>query len=145
MAFQGLEHSLRNCEVLINTGFRWIPFLFTDNFPPNAVVGGQSEDGNQQFIGRADISSAYGTIGRIPSDIKMLHLPFNGEEVVKDFFDILVTHDESNPEINLPAPSASTNRSCKIFLNFYPSIKKFMSNFFSGTHFNLLYLSRRRY
>lgn len=123
VAYDGCEHPLKHCEVLINSGFRWINFSDEDPIPSNAVQAGISEDGVKQFIGRAYMEGSL-IPGRIPNNTRSFHLPFEGIEWVKSACEILVCDDGSDQSLalmtinNKPSSSQSTTTTCKIEISF---------------------------
>lgn len=67
----------------------WVP-TSGENIPPNAVPGGQTEDGETLFVGRVNHEGTV-TIGKVQPSHKCLYIPFAGQEVPFTDFEILVS------------------------------------------------------
>lgn len=116
--FEGRENFVKNCEILVNTGFRWKNFLDTDIISANAVQAGITDDGVKQYIGRAFIEDTL-TPGRISADTNVLFLPLDGEEVIQTTeFEILVVDDGNNTRTSRTLRTPSAESSSEKFQNF---------------------------
>lgn len=67
----------------------WVP-TSGENIPPNAVPGGQTEEGETLFVGRVNHEGTV-TIGKVQPSHKCLYIPFAGQEVPFPDFEILVS------------------------------------------------------
>ncbi|XP_051165002.1 uncharacterized protein LOC127283912 isoform X2 [Leptopilina boulardi] len=89
VAWGGEEHGKAQYEVLCNSSSMWVP-TSGENIPPNAVPGGQTEEGETLFVGRVNHEGTV-TIGKVQPSHKCLYIPFAGQEVSFPEFEILVS------------------------------------------------------
>lgn len=89
VAWGGEEHGKSDYEVLCSSASMWVP-TSGENIPPNAVPGGQTEDGETLFVGRVNHEGTV-TIGKVQPSHKCLYIPFAGQEVPFTDFEILVS------------------------------------------------------
>lgn len=75
-------------QVLCGCNPVWIP-TEGGNVPPNAIPGGETEDGETLFIGRAPYEGTV-TIGKVQQSHGVLYIPFGGEEISIPEYEILV-------------------------------------------------------
>lgn len=89
VAWGGEEHGKSDYEVLCSSSSMWVP-TSGENIPPNAVPGGQTEEGETLFVGRVNHEGTV-TIGKVQPSHKCLYIPFAGQEVPFPDFEILVS------------------------------------------------------
>ncbi|CAG9810071.1 unnamed protein product [Chironomus riparius] len=92
ISYNGQEFSKNSFEVLINTGFSWIP-ASDGNVPHHAVVGGRTSSGESLYIGRAPHCGIL-TPGRIHKLSKCMFLPFGWKEFSYSSYEVLVKKTE---------------------------------------------------
>lgn len=80
------EYSL---QVLCGCNPRWVA-TSGGNIPPNAIPGGESEDGEPLFVGRVNHEGTL-TIGKVQPSHNVLYIPFGGAEVAFPDYEILVS------------------------------------------------------
>ncbi|KAL1448810.1 hypothetical protein WDU94_000070, partial [Cyamophila willieti] len=89
VAFGGGEHAKDEYEVLCGgADATWVP-TEAGALPPNAFPGGNTEDGETLYIGRASHEGSL-TIGKVQPSHNTCYIPFDGVEVPKDEFEVLV-------------------------------------------------------
>ncbi|XP_005180313.2 uncharacterized protein LOC101888348 isoform X2 [Musca domestica] len=86
--YGGVEHSHKEYEVLCNSYGRWVPW--TGSMPPNAVIGGQTAEGEPLYIGRAQHGGTT-TVGKVQLSHGSCYIPYNGEEMGFKEFEIYVS------------------------------------------------------
>uniref|UniRef100_A0A1I8NZK1 Farnesoic acid O-methyl transferase domain-containing protein n=1 Tax=Stomoxys calcitrans TaxID=35570 RepID=A0A1I8NZK1_STOCA len=89
VAFGGEEHSHRQYEVLCNSYGRWIPF--NGRLPPNALLGGNTANGEPLYISRVHHDGAI-TIGKFHPSHGNCYIPYGGKEIAFRDFEIYVSH-----------------------------------------------------
>lgn len=106
----GRAHSTMNCELLVNTGFKWVDFNPPlDKIPTNAVNAGRTENGAKLYIGRVFVDGAL-IPGHVVSYDKILYYLNNGNEIGHyEPYQILVVDNDDQIPINLPETSRKIN------------------------------------
>ncbi|XP_043277425.1 uncharacterized protein [Venturia canescens] len=89
VAWGGGEHGKSDYQVLCGCNPRWVP-TSGGNIPPNAIPGGESEDGEPLFVGRVEHEGTV-TIGKVQQSHNVLYIPFGGTEVAFADYEILVS------------------------------------------------------
>ncbi|XP_015586335.1 uncharacterized protein LOC107263519 isoform X3 [Cephus cinctus] len=87
----GAEHGKSDYQVLCGGNVAWIP-TSGGNVPPNAIPGGETEDGEPLFIGHVTHEDGVVTVGKVQPSHKVLYVPYGGGEVGFDEYEILVSH-----------------------------------------------------
>jgi hypothetical protein len=87
VAWGGEEHPVSEYEVLVGGSNTWVPVTGAE-IPPNAVPGGESEDGEPLFIGRAAHEGSV-TIGKVQPSHGVCYISFGGLEVAYGNYEIL--------------------------------------------------------
>uniref|UniRef100_A0A1L8DYN2 Putative farnesoic acid 0-methyl transferase n=2 Tax=Nyssomyia neivai TaxID=330878 RepID=A0A1L8DYN2_9DIPT len=87
VAWGGGENSVSDYEVLCGGG-SWIP-VSGDAIPPNALPGGETEEGEPLFIGRANHEGTI-TVGKVQPSHGCVYIPYGGEELKYDQYEIFV-------------------------------------------------------
>lgn len=87
-AYDGKEHSTKEYEVLVGTGFRWVSSS-NGSVPPDAVPGGKSDRGETLFIGRAAHSASV-TPGQVHPSHGCLYIGHGGKEHKHAAYEVLV-------------------------------------------------------
>jgi len=59
------------------------------DIPPNAIPGGETEDGEPLFVGRVHHEGTV-TIGKVQPSHSVCYIPFAGSEVASSEYEILV-------------------------------------------------------
>ncbi|XP_043478942.1 natterin-3-like [Leptopilina heterotoma] len=90
VAWGGQEHPKSSYEVLCQGEFSW-EFCGNGRIPEDAVVGGQTSEGEPLYIGRV-IHKGSQTIGKVQGSHGVLYIPFDGEELSFNDYEVLVLH-----------------------------------------------------
>ncbi|XP_058810749.1 uncharacterized protein LOC131675688 isoform X2 [Phymastichus coffea] len=77
-------------EVLTKSDFHWV-FASSGHIPPNAVIAGQTQDGEPLYVGRA-MHEGSQTIGKVQQSHGCLYIPFDGQEISHRDYEVLVMH-----------------------------------------------------
>lgn len=89
VSWAGVEHPKSHYELLIGEHYTWQP-CFGANIPPNAIKAGETVDGGEPlFIGRGNYNNSL-VVGKIQPSHACLYIPFNGQEIKLDKYEILV-------------------------------------------------------
>ncbi|XP_026841400.1 uncharacterized protein LOC6590718 isoform X1 [Drosophila persimilis] len=88
VAYGGSEHVKHDFELLAGYGYGWVPDSF-GNVPPNSIVCGRTTEGENLYIGRGYHSGSL-TPGKVHPSHRCLYIPFGGEEVRLDAYEVLV-------------------------------------------------------
>lgn len=83
----GVENAYAEYEILVGGG-QWVPAQGA-NIPPNAFPGGESEEGEPLFVGRARHEGSV-TVGKVQPSHGVVYIPFGGAEIPYDSYEILV-------------------------------------------------------
>ncbi|XP_015117986.1 natterin-3 [Diachasma alloeum] len=86
----GEEHSKSEFEILVQGEFAW-EFASNGVIPPDAVVGGQTTEGEPLYVGRV-IHNGAQTVGKIQASHGCLYIPYDGEELSFRDYEVLVYH-----------------------------------------------------
>jgi len=86
--YGGGEVVKHDYELLAGYGYGWVHDSH-GNVPGNAVLCGRTSDGEPLFIGRAHHHDSL-TPGKIHQSHHCLYIPFGGEEVRIDHYEVLV-------------------------------------------------------
>jgi len=88
VAWGGAEHGKPEYEALTGSNLQWVPAV-EGQIPPNAVVGGTSEDGETLYIGRAQHDGST-TVGKVQPSHGACYIPYGGQELSYPEYEILV-------------------------------------------------------
>ncbi|EZA57286.1 hypothetical protein DMN91_003147 [Ooceraea biroi] len=86
----GEEHPKDNFEILCQGEFAW-EFCRDGEVPEDAVIAGQTADGEPLYVGRV-LHSGSQTIGKVQPSHGCLYIPFDGEELSFKDYEVLVMH-----------------------------------------------------
>ncbi|KAL7738623.1 hypothetical protein ACLKA6_006916 [Drosophila palustris] len=86
--YGGHEHVKYDFELLAGYGYGWVPDGF-GNVPGGAVVCGRTSDGEPLYIGRGHYNGSF-TPGKIHQSHRCLYIPYGGQEVRLDNYEVLV-------------------------------------------------------
>lgn len=89
VAWGGNENAVSDYEVLCDFSGRWVA-CSGGNIPPNALPGGQSEDGEPLYVGRV-IHEGTLTIGKVQQSHSCCYIPYGGQEHSYPQYEILVS------------------------------------------------------
>ncbi|VVC43436.1 Hypothetical protein CINCED_3A008072 [Cinara cedri] len=84
----GLEHAMSHFEVLCHTSVAW-QSSYENRIPSNAIVIGSTVSGEKLYMGRA-LHDGTLTPGKIQPSHRSLYIPYNGEEVAVDEYEIMI-------------------------------------------------------
>ncbi|XP_043265722.1 uncharacterized protein LOC122405220 [Colletes gigas] len=84
----GEEHAKYDFEVLCLGEFAW-EFSSNGEVPSEAVVAGQTSDGESLYIGRV-LHNGSQTVGKVQPSHGCLYIPFDGEELSFKDYEVLV-------------------------------------------------------
>ncbi|KAI4459296.1 hypothetical protein MML48_6g00016043 [Holotrichia oblita] len=88
IAYDGKEIAMYQYQVLCEQRFDWQP-CSGGNIPSNAVIGGRTADGELLYVGRAYHEGSH-TVGKVHPSHGSCYIPFDGEEVAYQDYEILV-------------------------------------------------------
>jgi len=88
VCINGEEHKLESFQVLAGAGFMW-SHCSDGNVVPGAIPAGNTNDGETLYIGRAEYNGSV-SVGKVHPSHGCLYLPFGGEEVKIESYEILV-------------------------------------------------------
>jgi len=91
VSYGGLEHVKHDFELLAGYGYGWVPDSY-GNVPSGAVMCGRTSDGEGLYIGRGQYKGNF-TPGKIHPSHRCLYIPFGGQEVRLDNYEVLVSPD----------------------------------------------------
>ncbi|XP_070150138.1 natterin-3 [Polyergus mexicanus] len=86
----GEEHPKDSFEVLCQGEFAW-EFCSNGGVPTDAVIAGQTADGEPLYVGRV-LHNGSQTVGKIQQSHGCLYIPFDGEELSFKDYEVLVMH-----------------------------------------------------
>lgn len=89
VAWGGQEHGKSDYQVLCQAAHTWVPTT-GNNIPPNAIPGGETEDGEPLYIGRVHHEGTL-TVGKVQPSHSVCYIPFSGAEVAFPEYEILVS------------------------------------------------------
>lgn len=84
----GAENPVPNYEVLCDCNGQWIKSS-SGSIPPNAVAGGQSEDGEPLYVGRVAHEGTV-TVGKIQGSHGVCYIAYGGQELAFPDYEVLV-------------------------------------------------------
>ncbi|XP_001603900.1 natterin-3 isoform X2 [Nasonia vitripennis] len=90
VAHGGQEHAKHSFEVLVQGEFTW-EFCSNGSVPADAVVAGQTADGEPLYVGRV-LHNGSQTVGKVQQSHGCLYIPFDGEELSFKDYEVLVLH-----------------------------------------------------
>ncbi|XP_065369116.1 uncharacterized protein LOC135961541 [Calliphora vicina] len=89
ISWAGGEHAKSHYELLVGENYTWQP-CFGANIPPNAIQAGETVNGSEPlFIGRGHYGNSL-VVGKIQPSHACLYIPFAGEEIKLDKYEVLV-------------------------------------------------------
>ncbi|XP_030385452.1 uncharacterized protein LOC115632442 isoform X2 [Scaptodrosophila lebanonensis] len=86
--YGGHEHVKHDFELLAGYGYGWVPDA-NGHVPHGAVVCGRTNEGEPLYIGRGHYNGSF-TPGKIHQSHNCLYIPFGGQEVRLDHYEVLV-------------------------------------------------------
>ncbi|XP_076234198.1 uncharacterized protein LOC143179071 isoform X2 [Calliopsis andreniformis] len=89
VAWGGGEHGKTDYQVLCGCNPIWVP-TSGNNIPPNAIPGGETEDGEALYVGRVQHEGTV-TIGKVQPSHSVCYIPFGGAEVAFPEYEIMVS------------------------------------------------------
>ncbi|XP_071565120.1 uncharacterized protein [Temnothorax nylanderi] len=90
VSHNGEEHPKDSYEVLCQGEFAW-EFCSNGEVPADAVIAGQTADGEPLYVGRV-LHSGSQTLGKVQPSHGCLYIPFDGEELSFKDYEVLVIH-----------------------------------------------------
>lgn len=93
MPYGGNEVKLDSCEILINDNYGWTASSIGDILP-NAVVGGETANYENLFIGRVN-HEGFVTPGKIHPSHKAMYVASDNHEHRHEKYEILVSGSQS--------------------------------------------------
>ncbi|XP_018369129.1 PREDICTED: uncharacterized protein LOC108765092 isoform X4 [Trachymyrmex cornetzi] len=88
VAWGGAEHGKTDYQVLCGCKPTWVP-VSGGNIPPNAIPGGETEDGEPLFVGRVHHEGTV-TIGKVQPSHNVCYIPFAGSEIASSEYEVMV-------------------------------------------------------
>ncbi|XP_076174172.1 natterin-3 [Ptiloglossa arizonensis] len=88
VCYNGEEHPKSDFEVLCLGEFAW-EFASNGSVPSDAIVAGQTSDGEPLYIGRV-LHNGSQTVGKVQPSHGCLYIPFDGEELSFKDYEVLV-------------------------------------------------------
>ena len=88
VCYNGEEHAKFNYEILCPGELTW-EFCSSGSVPTDAVVAGQSSDGENLYVGRV-LHNGSQTVGKVVPSHECLYIPFDGEELSFKDYEVLV-------------------------------------------------------
>ncbi|GLV45926.1 uncharacterized protein CBL_11723 [Carabus blaptoides fortunei] len=88
VAWGGAENPVPEYEVLCECNGRWVRAAGAD-IPPNAVTGGQSEDGEPLYVGRVAHEGSV-TTGKVQPSHGVCYIAYGGQELAFPDYEVLV-------------------------------------------------------
>lgn len=89
VAWGGGEHGKSDYQVLCGCTPTWVP-TSGGNIPPNAIPGGETEDGEPLYVGRVAHEGTL-TIGKVQVSHGVCYIPYSGSEVPFTEYEIMVS------------------------------------------------------
>lgn len=94
IAWGGMEHPKHHYEILVGQGYGWQP-CFSGAVPPNAVRSGLTRTGEPLYVGRGHYNNSL-CVGKIHPSHGCLYIPFGGQEVRLNTYEVLVFEHVNN-------------------------------------------------
>lgn len=94
IAFGGAEHTKTTYDVLVGQGYAWVPCA-GGSVPPNAVRTGNTRSGEPLYVGRGHHGGSL-AVGKIHPSHGCLYIPFGGQEVRVNTYEVLVYERRDN-------------------------------------------------
>ncbi|XP_037806109.1 uncharacterized protein LOC119600114 isoform X1 [Lucilia sericata] len=94
IAWGGLEHVKTHYEILVGQGYGWQP-CYGGAVPPNAVRTGMTCTGEPLYVGRGHHANSL-CVGKIHPSHGCLYIPFGGQEVRINTYEVLVFENREN-------------------------------------------------
>lgn len=91
----GEEHHKYYFQILVSKNVEWVNGT-KNEIPPNAIVGGLTQDNEPLYIGRAIMPNGGGACGKIEPDLGAVLVPFEGDEYLMTNYEILVYKPNEN-------------------------------------------------
>ena len=88
VAWSGTENPVSDYEVLCGQGGSWIP-TSGDAIPATALPGGETEDGEPLFIGRAQHEGTL-TVGKVQPSQGCVYIPYGGSELRYEEYEVFI-------------------------------------------------------
>ncbi|EGI57249.1 C3 and PZP-like alpha-2-macroglobulin domain-containing protein 8 [Acromyrmex echinatior] len=88
VAWGGAEHGKTDYQVLCGCKPTWVP-VSGGTIPPNAIPGGETEDGEPLFVGRVHHEGTV-TIGKVQPSHNVCYIPYAGSEIASSEYEIMV-------------------------------------------------------
>ncbi|XP_018343738.1 PREDICTED: C3 and PZP-like alpha-2-macroglobulin domain-containing protein 8 isoform X2 [Trachymyrmex septentrionalis] len=88
VAWGGAEHGKTDYQVLCGCKPTWVP-VNGGNIPPNAIPGGETEDGEPLFVGRVHHEGTV-TIGKVQPSHNVCYIPYAGSEIASSEYEVMV-------------------------------------------------------
>ncbi|XP_050539649.1 uncharacterized protein LOC126904566 isoform X2 [Daktulosphaira vitifoliae] len=88
VAWGGIENPKENYEVLCNCNATWIK-ANNGEIPVGALSSGHTEEGEPLFVGRGKHNGCV-TVGKVQPSHNVCYIPFGGEEVALDEYEVLL-------------------------------------------------------
>lgn len=88
VAYGGKEYSVDKFQVLCEQRFDWVK-SHGGEVPEGAVEGGRTVGGEPLYIGRVEYKGSH-TVGKVHPSYKQCLIPFAGEELGFDEYEILI-------------------------------------------------------
>lgn len=89
VAWGGGEHGKSDYQVLCGCNPTWVQ-TSGNLIPPNAIAGGETEDGEPLYVGRVNHEGTL-TIGKVQASHSVCYIPYNGSEVAFPDYEIMVS------------------------------------------------------
>jgi hypothetical protein len=88
VSYDGIVYSLTNYEVLVDSGYSWVP-VYNGEIPFDALPAGREPQGDALYICRGDVNSQWhpGKIGHAYSGCSV---PYQGRELKTPWYEVLV-------------------------------------------------------
>ncbi|XP_034177579.1 uncharacterized protein LOC117603005 isoform X4 [Osmia lignaria lignaria] len=89
VAWGGGEHGKTDYQVLCGCKPMWVP-TSGNQIPPNAIPGGETEDGEALYVGRVNHEGTL-TIGKVQPSHSVCYIAYGGAEVAFPEYEIMVS------------------------------------------------------
>jgi len=90
IAHGGTEHPHSQYDVLCGCNPQWVP-TSGSNIPPQAIPAGETKEGEPLFVGRVQHEGTV-TIGKVQPSHGVCYIPFGGQELAFQNYEILLTN-----------------------------------------------------
>jgi len=94
VCWNGGEHTKSHWEILVGQHYAWVP-CHGGSVPPNAVRAGNTCNGEPLYVGRGHHCNSL-TVGKIHPSHGCLYIPFGGQEVRLNSYEVLITQPRDN-------------------------------------------------